>query len=93
MLNDQGIDFTYREYTKDPLTEAEIRDVLARLDLTVHDVLRKRDAKKHGFTGKEDDDTLIAAMAEHPRMLQRPILLTEKGAAVGRPVENLHTVL
>lgn len=93
MLNDRSLPFTYREYTKDPLTEAELRDVLQKLGLTVHDVLRTRDAKKHGFTGDEDADTLIAAMAEHPRMLQRPILLTDKGAAVGRPVENLLTVL
>lgn len=93
MLNDRSLPFTYREYTKDPLTEAELRDVLQKLGLTVHDVLRKRDAKKHGFTGDEDADTLIAAMAEHPRMLQRPILITDKGAAVGRPVENLLTVL
>jgi arsenate reductase len=93
LLDDAGVEFEYREYTKDPLTEAEIRDVLAKLSLSVQDVLRKRDAKKHGFTGDEDDDTLIAAMAAHPRMLQRPILVTDKGAAVGRPVENLETVL
>ena len=93
MLDERSVPFTYREYTKDPLDEAEIRDVLNRLGLTVRDVLRTRDAKKHGFSGAEDDDTLIAAMAEHPRMLQRPILLTDKGAALGRPVENLETVL
>ena len=93
MLKDAGVDFTYREYTKDPLSEDEIRDVLDQLGLTVQDVLRTRDARKHGYGKTDDDDVLIAAMAEHPRMLQRPILLTDKGAALGRPVENLHDVI
>ena len=93
MLNQHKLDFTYREYTKEPLTEAELRTLLAELKLTAHDVLRTRDATKHGFSKQDSEDTLIAAMAAHPRMLQRPILRTDKGAAVGRPVENLLTVI
>ena len=93
MLNQHNVDFTYREYTKEPLTEAELRTLLDELGLTAHDVLRTRDATKHGFSKKDDADTLIAAMAQHPRMLQRPILRTAKGSAVGRPVDNLLTVI
>jgi len=93
LLEAHDVDFTYREYTKDPLTEAEIRAVLQELGLTVYDVLRTRDATKHGFSKRDDADTLIAAMAEHPRMLQRPILRTAKGSAVGRPVDNLLSVV
>jgi len=57
--------------------------------MTVQQVLRKRDAKKHGFDGKESDDVLLDAMAAHPRMLQRPIGLLEGRAELGRPPENL----
>ena len=93
LLKEAGAAFTYREYTQDPLSEAEIRDVLAKLGLGVKDVLRKKDAVKAGFSGEEDDDTLIAAMAQHPRMLQRPIGLKDGRAELGRPPANLLRLL
>ncbi|TNE91611.1 MAG: arsenate reductase (glutaredoxin) [Deltaproteobacteria bacterium] len=93
MLDEKGVSYTYREYTKDPLTEDEIREVLGQLGMSASDVLRARDAKKAGLTGDESDEQLVALMAENPRLLQRPILVTERGAALGRPVENLEAVL
>lgn len=89
MLNEHGIEHTYREYTKDPLSEQEIRDVLARLGVGPRDVLRARDAKKHGIAPELDGEGLIAAMAEHPRLLQRPIGVLGDRAVVGRPAEAL----
>jgi len=89
LLNEHGIEHTYREYTKDPLSEEEIRDVLSKLGVGPRDVLRGRDAKKAGLTGGESDDQLIALMAENPRLLQRPIGVVGDKAAVGRPAEAL----
>ncbi|MCO4760583.1 MAG: hypothetical protein KC502_03720 [Myxococcales bacterium] len=93
MLKDNDIEFTYREYTKEPLTRAEIETVLAQLGMTVRDVLRKRDATKYGFSSSDGDDVLLDAMAENPRMLQRPIGLFDGRAALGRPPENLLTIV
>ena len=93
MLNEHGIEHTYREYTKEPLSEAELRDVFAKLGAGPRDLLRGRDAKKAGLTGEESDDALIAAMAENPRLLQRPIGIVGDRAAVGRPPENLLTLV
>ena len=92
MLNEHQIPFRYREYKKDTLSAAEIRTVLGKLSLTVRDVLRKRDANKLGLTGEETDEQLIALMAEHPGLLQRPIGVRGARAALGRPVENLLTL-
>ena len=92
MLNEHGIAHTYREYTKEPLSEAELRDVLAKLGVGPKDVLRKRDANKAGLTGNESDDQLIALMAENPRLLERPIGVLGDRAAVGRPPENLLSI-
>ncbi len=89
MLNERGIAHTYREYTADPLSEDELRDVLSKLGVGPRDVLRTRDANKAGLTGDESDATLIALMAENPRLLQRPIGVLGDRAAVGRPPENL----
>jgi len=93
LLKDHGVEFTYREYTKQPLSVAELRDVLGKLGLGPKDVLRSRDAKKAGLDGSESDDDLIAAMAGNPRLLQRPIGVLGGKAAVGRPVENLLEIL
>ena len=89
MLNERGISHTYREYTADPLSEDELREVLSKLGVGPRDVLRTRDANKAGLTGDESDATLIALMAENPRLLQRPIGVLGDRAAVGRPPENL----
>ena len=89
MLEEHGAEFRYREYTKEPLTSAEIRSVLKKLKLGPRDVLRSRDAKKLGLSGDESDAELVELMAEHPTLVQRPIAVRGRRAALGRPVENL----
>jgi arsenate reductase len=89
LLNEHGAEFRYREYTKEPLTAAEIRGVLKKLGLGARDVLRSRDAKKLGLSGSESEAELVELMAEHPTLLQRPIGVRGRRAALGRPVDNL----
>ena len=90
MLNDNGLEFRYREYTKEPLDAEEIRAVLKKLKLGPHDIARGRDAKKLGLDpATMDADALIEAMAEHPTLIQRPIGVKGGTAVMGRPVENL----
>ena len=93
MLQEHGVTHTYREYTKDPLTVDELRVLFQQLGQGPRDVLRARDAKKAGLTGDETDDALIALMADNPRLLQRPIGVRGDRAVVGRPVEDLLTLL
>jgi len=95
LLKEKGAEFRYREYTKEPLSAAEIREVLGKLGVGPQVVLRKRDKayKAAGITGEESDEALIALMAEHPTLLQRPIGVLGDRAALGRPVENLLTLL
>lgn len=89
MLNEHNIEHTYREYTRDPLTADELRDMFAKLRLRPHEVLRKRDATKAGLSPNLSDDELIALMADNPRLLQRPIGIVGDRAVVGRPPEAL----
>ena len=93
MLTEHGIEHTYREYTKEPLSAAELRDVLSKLGVGPREVLRTRDANKAGLSGSESDDELIALMEQNPRLLQRPIGVVGDRAAVGRPAENLLTIV
>jgi arsenate reductase (glutaredoxin) len=91
LLDEKGIAYQYRDYVREPLTEAEIRDVLARLGLPAREVLRRKDPSFQdlGLTGGEPEADLIAAMARHPTLLQRPIGVLGSRAVVGRPPERL----
>jgi len=91
LLEDRGVEFEYRDYRKDPLSEAELRKLLRVLGLPAKQLLRPRDRafKQLRLTGREDDETLIAHMAEHPTLLQRPIGVLEDHAVVGRPPKRL----
>jgi len=91
LLRAEGIEFTYREYTKEPLSEAEIREVLGKLGQTANSVVRRRDKafKELGLSGDESDAVLIPLMAKHPTLLERPIGVVGDRAAVGRPPANL----
>jgi arsenate reductase len=91
LLKEKGIEYRYREYTQEPLTKAEIKRVLKKLGMTPKDVLRKNDKayKELGLTGEEKTAELIALMADHPTLLQRPIGVVGDKAVLGRPVENL----
>jgi arsenate reductase len=91
LLDEKGIEYRFRDYVKDPLTEAEIRNVLSLLGLRPRDVLRAKDpaVKELRLTGDEPDAQLIAAMARHPTLLQRPIGIVGERAVVGRPPERL----
>ncbi len=91
MLDAKKVKYRYREYTEEPLSKAEITNVLALLGLSASDLVRKNDAayKDNGLTGKESEAKLIGLMAKHPTLLQRPIGIKGKKAVVGRPVEAL----
>ncbi len=91
MLDQEGVAYNYREYRREPLDAGELRQVLAKLGLQARDVLRRRDRafKELGLDGDEPEDELIAHMALHPTLLQRPIGVRDEHAVVGRPVERL----
>jgi arsenate reductase len=87
LLDEKGIPYHYRDYVKNPLNEGEIREVLRKLGVPARDVLRTRNPM--GLKGDEPEEELIAAMARHPNLLQRPIGILGERAVVGRPAERL----
>ena len=89
MLDEAGAAYTYREYTEEPLSVEELEAVFTALGVEPKELLRTRDAKPLGVTGDEPRAELLALMAEHPTLLQRPIGWTGTRAVVGRPPENL----
>ena len=91
MLDEKAIPYRYREYTREPLTEGEIREILRLLGIPARDLLRTRDPAyaELGLTGETPDAELIRAMATHPTLVQRPIGRLPGRAVLGRPAERL----
>jgi arsenate reductase len=78
------------EYVKAGWTRAQLEDLLQRMDCGAHDILRVRgtNAEALGLTDPGvSDEALIAAMIIEPILVNRPIVVTPKGAALCRPAE------
>lgn len=96
LLKERGAEFEAINYFETPLTEADLRAILKKLGLTPLEILRKDEpvAKQLGI-GKKDfsDGELIALMAKHPDLIQRPIVVCGDQAVLGRPPENVEKLL
>jgi arsenate reductase len=95
ILEDSGQDFTIVEYLKEPLTKEELTDVLSKLDMSAMDLVRKNEKEwKENFKGKEmSEEEVVAAMVAHPKLIERPIVISGDRAVVGRPPENISQLL
>ncbi|SOE27186.1 arsenate reductase [Streptomyces sp. OK228] len=88
LLDAEGAQYTVRRYLEDVPTEDEIRDVLERLGLEPWDITRTQEAlaKELDLKSWARDDSSrgqwIKALAEHPKLIQRPIITAEDGTAV-----------
>ena len=95
-LDEAGVGYTLRRYLDDPPDEAELREALAALDLQPWDVTRTADplARELGVRDlPHDPDVWIRLLAEHPRLIQRPIVLAGDGRAwVARDDETLREI-
>jgi len=91
LLDEQEIEYHYREYRTDPLSEEELRELLSMLGVAARELLRRRDPKRKelGLDGNETDNELIPLMSAHPTLLQRPIGVIDGQAVVGRPPERI----
>jgi len=95
ILEDSGQDFTIVEYLKEPLTKEELTDVLSKLDMSAMDLVRKNEKEwKENFKGQEmSEEEVVAAMVDHPKLIERPIVISGDRAVVGRPPENINQLL
>jgi arsenate reductase len=97
LLAERGVEYEGVEYHRTGLDEATIRELLAKSGLGPRDVLRMREplVEELGLLEGDgvSDDELIAVMAEHPRLLQRPIAVRGDRALLARPVERVLELL
>jgi arsenate reductase len=91
LLEEQGLDFEVRRYLDEPLDRAELDDLRARLGRPVADWVRSGEScyAEAGLSVDSSDDELLDAIARHPKLLQRPIVVRGERAEVGRPPERV----
>lgn len=91
-IGSAGVEAHVVNYLRNPLTEAELRGLIGKLEDPVTDLVR-RDAffREIGLTDADvaTEDDVVAVLLEHPRLMQRPVLVRGNRAIIGRPKDRV----
>ena len=96
LIENAGAEVETVLYLQDPLGEADIKDLIEKLGFSsARELIRKGEAIYKELKLKDEDDeaALIAAMAAHPKLIERPIVVKGHQAVLGRPPENARKFL
>ena len=94
-LESKKINFEVIDYIKNNLSSEQIRNILKKLQLKPIELVRKNEAIwKKKYKAKDfTDDQLIKILSNEPKLIERPIIVSEKLAVIGRPAENIDKLL
>lgn len=95
ILKNSGKEFEIREYLKQPLDEKELKKLLKKLEITPIQLVRKNEKIwKEEYKGKDlSDDELINVMVKNPKLIERPVVESDKNAVIGRPPSDIEKLL
>jgi arsenate reductase len=96
LLRESGVDYAKINYYIDPIGEEKLRDLIAKMGISPRELLRTGEAVyKELSLGRRElsDDEIIDLMAEHPDLIQRPIVERGPRAVLGRPTEKIKELL
>jgi len=94
ILREEGADVTVREYLKDPPSRDELRRLYERAAISPREGLRAKEALAAEFhLGDADDEQILDAMMQHPILIERPLVETDKGVRLCRPQDRVREIL
>lgn len=94
LLIQNGINPSIKEYLNEALSKEEISSLLKKLKVSAKDIIRsKEEVFQELGLELSDDQALIEAIVEHPILLERPIVVHQDKAVIGRPPENVLTLI
>jgi arsenate reductase len=95
LLEERGLRFSELRYLDEPLGLAELQELRRRLGRSPREWLRRTEAAyaEAGLGEASPEHDVLAAMAAHPVLIERPILVHGERAIVGRPPEQILTIL
>ena len=90
-MAERGEEFESVNIIENPLSAAELKDLLNRAGLSPQQAIRTNEGSYSQFVAGKSlgDDQLIRVMADHPELVQRPIVVRGEKVVLARPVENL----
>ncbi|MGB5169911.1 MAG: ArsC/Spx/MgsR family protein, partial [Eudoraea sp.] len=88
-LTNSGKKFEVIEYLKNVPSKKELKEVLSFLNISPDELVRKNEAVwKDNFKGKQlTDEEIVEAMIANPKLIERPIIIKDNKAIIGRPKE------
>lgn len=96
LIEEKGIQPEIVEYLKTPPSMDDLKDILGKLGLSPRELMRTKEAeyKENGLNDESlSEEQLIKAMTENPKLIERPIVLNNGQARVGRPPESVLEIL
>ena len=94
LIREHGIEPTIVEYLDTPPSADELKAILKKLGKSAADIVRKKEATEEGIDVHAlSEDALIKALTEHPRAIERPIVVKGAKARMGRPPESVLEIL
>lgn len=96
LLQAQGVEPEIREYLKDIPSKDELQTVLSALNMSARDLLRNKEDefKALGLNNSDlSEDAILEAMIAHPKLIERPIVIKNGQARIGRPPESVLEIL
>ena len=96
LLHDSGSETEVIEYLKTPPDAETLEKILQGLNMEPRELMRKGQDEYKALNLDNENlsrDDLIKAMIENPILIERPIVITDKGIAIGRPIDNVKKIL
>ncbi len=94
LLRDNGVEPRIVQYLKTPPSRAELAAMIRDAGIDVRGAVRKRESLYTELNlADASDDQLLAAMAEHPILIERPFVVTAKGTRLARPMDRVREIL
>ncbi|ARV05958.1 arsenate reductase (glutaredoxin) [Polaribacter sp. SA4-10] len=95
LLENSGKEFEIIKYLDDVPSEKELTEIINLLNISPIQLVRKTEKIwKENYKGKElSDKEIIKAMIENPKLIERPIVINKTKAVIGRPLENISTII
>lgn len=90
-LEEKGVDLTVIKYLETVPTKEDIKEVLQMLGIGARELMRTKEDiyKELNLKAVDDEDALIEAMVNNPKLIERPVIIKGSDAVIARPLENI----
>ncbi|UTJ05445.1 arsenate reductase (glutaredoxin) [Arcobacter roscoffensis] len=95
LLEEKNINANVVKYLDDTPSKDELKEILNKLNMTVQELMRKGEAvyKELDLKSETNEEKLLDAMIENPKLIERPVIIRGEKAVVARPIEKLEELL